>query len=71
MTVFRSLLMGRFTGDCIMIGTFLYLLAYFVKVKYENLLDEGKGSLTWFNKFVSIIRLIPNIRSSYTLCLQH
>jgi hypothetical protein len=51
---FRSLLMVRFVLDCTMIGTFLYLLTYFVKVKFENLLDEGKGSLTGFNRFVSL-----------------
>ncbi len=46
--------MVRFVLDCTMIGTFLYLLTYFVKVKFENLLDEGKGSLTGFNRFVSL-----------------
>ena len=52
----------RFALDCTMIGTFIYLLIYFVKVKFENLLDEGKESLTTFNRFVSLIMLTPNDR---------
>ena len=58
----RSLLIVRFALDCTMIGTFIYLLIYFVKVKFENLLDEGKESLTTFNRFVSLIMLTPNDR---------
>ena len=54
--------MVRFALDCTMIGTFLYLLTYFVKVKFENLLDEGKESLTSFNRFVSLIMLTSNVR---------